>query len=293
MLTITFSGTQVLLGIALLVLLLLGILWWGKRYFQINEPANDSDAASRTKYNRVDVFRLQPTFLRVGLVCSLAFMFLAFNFTQFENSSDFVQMGMLEEEDWVENAPPITKHQPPPPPPPPQFTAVDDPLLPDTVVFSTMDINDTSAVVATYIKPQPEPVAPTPPPLPVKSKEPEYWVIVEEMPIFGDCSSEESKALRKQCSDRAIMSFISKHVRYPVIARENGVKGTAVIRFVVEKDGSLSGIEIMRDPGAGLGEEAARVVELMANSAPKWTPGKQTGRAVRVQFNLPVRFTLE
>lgn len=63
--------------------------------------------------------------------------------------------------------------------------------------------------------------------------------------IFGDCSSEESKVLCKQCFDCVIMSFISKYVCYFVIVWENGVKGIVVICFVVEKDGLFSGIEIM------------------------------------------------
>ena len=77
------------------------------------------------------------------------------------------------------------------------------------------------------------------------------------------------------------------------MARENNVQGTAVIRFIVEKDGSLTEMEIVRDPGAGLGREALRVVNLMNQLEAKWTPGKQNARPVRVRFNLPVKFRLQ
>ena len=268
MLDLTFSSTQVLFGTAMVVLFLFGIGWWGKRYF-----------------------RLPETFLRVGLICSLAFVVLAFNFTEYERTADFIELGEIEEDPWIMNKPPITRH-PPPPPPPPSFQAVDDLNLPDTITFQSMDITDTASIAP----PDPtEPVKPQfiPPPPPIPQDEPEIVIFAEQMPIFGDCRNEADKALQKQCSDRAIMSFIGKRIRYPAIAKENGVSGSAVIRFVVERDGSLSNIELLRDPGTGLGAEALRVVQLMATEGEKWTPGKQRGRPVRVQFNLPVKFRLE
>ena len=292
MLDLTFSSTQVLFGMAMLLLLLFGIGWWGKRYFRMNaEPNQGAEQSSRTKYQRVDVFRHQPVFLRVGLICSLAFVVLAFNFTEYQEQADFIALGPAEEDPWITTEPPITQH-PPPPPPPPVFQAVDELVLPDTITFQSMDITDTAAVTVTVST---EPVEPKfiPPPPPIPQDEPDIVIFAEQMPIFGDCKDEGDKTLRKQCSDRAILAFISKRIRYPAIASENGISGTAVIRFVVERDGTLSNIELVRDPEAGLGKEALRVVELLATEGPKWAPGKQNGRPVRVQFNLPVRFKLE
>ena len=82
--------------------------------------------------------------------------------------------------------------------------------------------------------------------------------------------------------------FLRDKLNYPAIARENGVEGIAVLTFVVEKDGSITDLQIKHDPGAGLGIEALRVAKLMSN----WIPGKQRGRAVRVRFTLPVKFKL-
>lgn len=86
-----------------------------------------------------------------------------------------------------------------------------------------------------------------------------------------------------------MLKFIYDNIQYPGIARENGVEGTVVVQFVVEKDGSITDVKVIRDIGAGCGAEAMRVV----NKMPKWNPGKQRGRPVRVQFNLPVKFKLE
>lgn len=292
MLDLTFSSTQVLFGTAMVMLVLFGIGWWGKRYFRLPAESNqDAAESSRTKYQRVDVFRHQPTFLRVGLICSLAFVVLAFNFTEYATTADFIEMGEIEDDPWITTEPPITRH-PPPPPPPPSFQAVDDLNLPDTITFRSMDITDTAAVIAPVPK-APEKPKYIPPPPPIPDDAPPVLIFAEQMPIFGDCLDEADKALQKQCSDRAIMSFIGERIRYPAIAKENGVSGNAVIRFVVEHDGTLSNIELIRDPGTGLGNEALRVVQLMATEGAKWTPGKQRGRPVRVQFNLPVRFKLE
>ncbi len=102
-------------------------------------------------------------------------------------------------------------------------------------------------------------------------------------------STDNERELKK-CSDEAIISFISKKIKYPAIAREQGATGTAVVRFVVEKDGSMTDFKIVKDPGYGLGEEALRI----AKKLPKWErSGSMKGRKVRVYFNLPIRFELK
>lgn len=87
----------------------------------------------------------------------------------------------------------------------------------------------------------------------------------------------------------ALMKYLSDHINYPARARENNIQGTVVVQFVVNTDGSIQDAKVVGNKrGGGLEEEALRVV----NSMPNWTPGKQNGRAVRVQFSLPIRFTL-
>lgn len=83
--------------------------------------------------------------------------------------------------------------------------------------------------------------------------------------------------------------WLGENIRYPQVAKESGIQGTVVVTFVVEKDGSITGIQILRDIGGGCGDEAIRVVKKM----PKWKEGRQSNVPVRVQFNLPIKFTLE
>ncbi len=112
------------------------------------------------------------------------------------------------------------------------------------------------------------------------------------MPTYGDCLELEGEA-KKKCSDMNIIQHISKHITYPEEARKKGIEGIAVIRSIVEKDGSVSFPEqiedlILRDPGHGTAQEAVKAIQSMD----KWNPGIHEGKMVRVEFIIPVKFKL-
>ena len=117
----------------------------------------------------------------------------------------------------------------------------------------------------------------------------EIYKKAEEMPMFPACDSLINYELRKPCADQAMLKFIYENVKYPTTPREGGVEGMTVVSFIVEKDGSISRLKVVRDIGAGCGEEAIRVVRLF----PKFVPAKMDKKPVRVQFHLPIRFRLE
>ena len=100
--------------------------------------------------------------------------------------------------------------------------------------------------------------------------------VVEQMPSFPG-------------GNDALMKFLQENVKYPVVAQENGVQGRVVVSFVVEKDGSITDVKVVRSVDPSLDKEAARVVKSM----PRWIPGKQNGAAVRVKYNVPVSFRLQ
>ncbi|MEI6696988.1 MAG: energy transducer TonB [Bacteroidota bacterium] len=87
--------------------------------------------------------------------------------------------------------------------------------------------------------------------------------------------------------EKARIDFLVKNITYPIEAREAGIEGVVFITFVIEIDGSISNIKVLRGIGGGCDDEAVRVIRLM----PKWTPGKQNGKEVRVQFNMPIKFS--
>lgn len=100
--------------------------------------------------------------------------------------------------------------------------------------------------------------------------------VVEQMPSFPG-------------GNDALMKFLQENVKYPVVAQENGVQGRVVVSFVVEKDGSITDVKVVRSVDPSLDKEATRVVKSM----PRWIPGKQNGAAVRVKYNVPVSFRLQ
>jgi protein TonB len=113
-------------------------------------------------------------------------------------------------------------------------------------------------------------------PEPVKEEETKVFDVVEQMPSFPGGQS-------------ALLQYLSSNIKYPVVAEENGVQGRVIVTFVVEKDGSITDVRVVKSVDPSLDKEAQRVVKSM----PKWIPGKQNGSAVRVKYTVPVTFRLQ
>ena len=113
-------------------------------------------------------------------------------------------------------------------------------------------------------------------PEPPKVEETKVFDVVEQMPSFPG-------------GNAALMSYLSQNTKYPVVAQENGVQGRVVVSFVVERDGSITDVRVVRSVDPSLDKEATRVVKSM----PNWIPGKQNGSTVRVKYNVPVSFKLQ
>ena len=111
---------------------------------------------------------------------------------------------------------------------------------------------------------------------PKTSNKAEAYTVVEKMPQFPG-------------GEDSLNTFIGRNLHYPVIAQENGIQGTVIVRFVVKNDGSIGDVEIVRSLEPPCNKEVIRLVKSM----PKWSPGKQNGVAVAVWYTLPVHFHLE
>ncbi len=122
----------------------------------------------------------------------------------------------------------------------------------------------------------------------------EVFKVVEEMPRFPGC---EDKGLSGQelvnCSNKELLMFVYKNIQYPKEARSAGIQGTAIVSFIIDKEGKVQDVKIVRSLGEALDQEVIRVVNLMNETDKRWIPGRQKGRVVNVQFNLPVKFALE
>ncbi len=257
-----------------------------------------SPLEARVKYPDVEVFKYRRYGLLFGIMSSLLLTLTLMNWTTVNKlNTEFDDVSYVEAD--IEITPPQTTEPPPPPPPPlpPSVIEVPDELvseMEENVEFMDQSIEAESIIDAPPVevehKARPAIIPPPPPP---KEDVEEIFKVVEEMPRFPGCEDLNGNTQEKRaCADAALYNFIHANLEYPSSARENNIQGTVVVQFVVNRDGSIQDAKVLRDIGAGCGEEVVRVVGLMNDQKLRWIPGKQRGHAVRVIFILPVKFKL-
>ncbi len=139
----------------------------------------------------------------------------------------------------------------------------------------------------------PKNIPPPPPPAPPVPSDCDMFAVVDEMPRFPGCEHlSDDRAAQKECSDKGLLNFIYKNVEYPKAAQKAGTEGMVVVSFTVSKEGEILNPEIKRSIGNGCDEAVLNVVELMNGMEQTWTAGKQNGKKVNVQYNMPVKFKL-
>ena len=208
-------------------------------------------------------------YVLMGLVFVLSLVYVALEWTEREvtkyevTDTEF----LFEEEVEIQQ----TSQETPPPPPPPAVQEVEVlNVVEDNVETESIEVNteetETEVVIAAPVE------------APVEEEEEEVvFVVVEKMPEFPG-------------GQQALFKYLSENVKYPVIAQENGIQGRVICQFVVNRDGSIVDVEVVRSGGdPSLDKEAIRVIKSM----PKWKPGKQRGKAVRVKYTVPVNFKLQ
>ncbi len=210
-------------------------------------------------------------FYFLGLSLSLLFCYVVINWKTYDRM-DLVDLGTLEAdfEDLMEV--PISE-QPPPPPPKEVVTPLivevsDEEIIEDIDIELDVEMTEETAVEQHNIDFTMDG--------PVEEEVEEVFTIVETYPApVGGM--------------QAFYSFVAENIEYPSQARRLDIQGVVFVKFVVEKDGSITDISVIKGIGAGCDEEAIRVLSL----APAWSPGKQRGRNVRVQMTVPIRFILK
>ncbi len=209
-------------------------------------------------------------FTQIGLIISLLIAWGVFEVkvkADREIDESLLNREIVLDEEMVE----ITKQEEQKPQPveqPQQTTQLE--IVEDNVETEDININaevEQNEVIEEYVAPEV---------VEEEVTEQEIFQIVEEMPAFPG-------------GEAKLMEYVGKNIKYPQIARETGIQGRVFIGFVVEPDGSVSNVKLLRGIGGGCDEEAMRVVKSM----PKWKPGKQRGKAVRVSYQIPVFFKLQ
>ena len=225
------------------------------------------------KTPKADLEKKKLIFSEIGLVITLVLVLMAFEWT----SSGGIKTELALTQDVVieEEMIPITEQEEiKAPPPPPQIiqtvdviNIVDDDVdIDDSFDLFDSEYDENVAVRIVTFQEEEEEV-----------EEEQIFIVVEDMPGFAGGSSD------------LFREYIAKNLRYPDIAAENGIQGRVFVNFVVEADGKVSNVRVVRGVDPALDKEAVRVVE----SSPKWNPGKQRGRPVRVQFTFPIIFVLQ
>lgn len=223
------------------------------------------------KSKRADVAKEKGTSLMIGLVISLSIMFVALEWTQRDEVDDEVAYTAVTfaPEDMIPITLPEKKTVPPPPAAVTKADIIeivdDDADIEDEIMASIEDNTpwlDPQEYEVVMVEPEPEP-------------DEIIHVAVEENPEFPGGTA-------------ALMEYLRKNIKYPAICRENNIQGRVLVSFVVNKDGSIVDVEVVRGVNPSLDKEAVRVISQM----PNWTPGRQLGRAVRVRYSLPVSFRL-
>ena len=212
------------------------------------------------KNSEVNLERKRGLFLQIGLVIALLLVLVAFEYKTYEKIA--YNLGALSLDDLEEEIIPITKQEikpPPPPPPPPEIIEIveDDVEIEDEIEIEDSESDEDEVIEI------------------IEEDDDEFFMVVENMPEFPG-------------GDLGLMKYIQKHVKYPAIAKEYNITGKVYVSFIVDKLGSVTNVSIVRGVDKNLDAEALRVVK----SLPKYKPGKQRGKSVRVKFTIPINFTL-
>ena len=211
-------------------------------------------------------------FVEIGFVVALLAILFCFNWSSKEKKADTIVAENTEitEEEMV----PITQDTPPPPPEAPKIPIlsdvidiVDDNITVDNNIINLEDSEDLAVDIKDYVEETVEEVV---------EEEAIPFQLVEQKPKFqgGDAN--------------AFSKWVAENLEYPEIAKENGVQGRVMLQFTVNPNGSISDVKVLRGVDPSLDKEAVRVV----SKSPKWTPGKQRDRAVKVTYTFPVIFQL-
>lgn len=224
------------------------------------------------KTEEANLEKRKGAYFAIGLLIVLASLFCLFEFKFYElETSEYKKLHLdLIEAEVI----PISQQTPPPPPPPPMATTQIQIVSNEEEIVVELEIEDLeiddesyveNAAVVELTEAEEEEI-----------EEEEIFTIVEKMPVYPG-------------GVEALFGYLAQNIEYPDMAKDAKIEGKVYITFVVNKEGGVADVKVLRGIGGGCDEEAIRVVKNM----PKWDPGRQRGKAVKVQYNLPINFILK
>lgn len=288
--TQSFIGPVALIAFSL-ALIIYGLRWYlrqGK-----NKQTADTPDWLRQKNLVFDPLKHHGAFFQVGLIAALSLTLLAFNWSP-KNGGPSFEAGQIGYEDYIDTKEIPRTIDPPKviPPPPVTIEPVPEEELTeviDTFVDQTIDWQD--EIIIPESRPTPLPPKAEAPTL-EDEKEEEIFIRVEKMPTFPGCEGAADQAAAIKCTEQQLFQYIFANLTYPAIARENGITGNVVLSFIINKEGTIDQIKLLRDIGGGCGDAAIKTIEKMQQEI-KFNPGRQGHQNVNVQYSLPIRFKLQ
>ncbi|MBT5353935.1 MAG: energy transducer TonB [Flavobacteriales bacterium] len=230
----------------------------------------------RKKNPKADLESKKGIFVLIGLIISLSLSILAYESKSYDNLD--AGFGDLTMDELFEDEIDITRPEPPPPPkedppPPPEVPEEIEIKENEEELENELEVDDAETDQDDMME------------MPEEEFE-EAFISVEKMPMLGDCKNED-------CTQSEIMRFIARNFKYPEIAKANGVEGRVILEFVVEKDGKIGRVKILKGLDKHVDKAAIEVVEkLNDKKSPKFSPGRQIGKAVPVKYTVPIKCTL-
>jgi protein TonB len=217
-----------------------------------------------------DLTKRVGMFTNLGLMVAVGLTLAAFEYKSYDDSG-LKDLGAVTDNFEELLDVPITQQPPPPPPPPPMEQPVIQEIPDEVKIEEKIDVNfDVDVKETTVIK----------------------EVAIKEVVIEEEKADQIFDVVETQPNPPGGMSgwnkYLSDNLKYPTQARRMGVEGTVIVVFVINTDGTIQDVEVLRGIGGGCDEEAVKIVK----NAPKWEPGKQRGKPVRTRMRLPIRFKL-
>jgi len=211
------------------------------------------------KNPKINLENKKGMFFQIGLAITLVAILISFEWKSYDKSN--YNLGDLNLDDMEEEIIPITRQEvkpPPPPPPPPEIIEI---VEDEVEIENEVEIEETDTDEDEIVE--------------IEEDDEEFFMVVENMPEFPG-------------GDLGLMKFIQRNTKYPAIAKEYNITGKVYVSFIVDRKGNVTNVKIVRGVDKNLDAEAFRVVSAL----PKYKPGRQRGKAVRVMFTIPINFTL-
>lgn len=241
------------------------------------------------KNPNVDPKRNSSLYFLIGLTAVLMLTYVSIEMKTEDPREEKVELAMgdnmmVEDEEVILTMPPVQKLPPPPPPAPEVIQIVDNKQVLEEKKIETTEVEEKQAVVVNTASSYGEEGGTA-----EESDEEIPFAVIEDIPVFPGCEN-VPKAKRLECFQEQMAKHIKKNQQYPERAQEEGLQGRVSVLFVIDKDGSITNVQV-RGPKGGelLEKEAKRVIEKL----PKFKPGMQRGKPVKVKYSQPITFKLQ